>query len=442
MFEFDFASGSWAPTAAELLAAVEGLASSSGEAGTVRATDRECVDRLEVLERLKSACAAAQARITDDLDQRARSRPVAPTDHGLGAQVGLARRESPHRGRTHLRLARALVHDLPRTLAALERGDLDEHSAQIIADETRDLSRDDRRRADAELAAGCGGTFDGLGGVKLREAVRAIALRLDERTAVRRRARALRGRRVTGRLLEDGTAQVTAVVADWQYAAVMASLSEAADSARAAGDERTRGQVLADTAVARLTGQVTAQTPPVALNVVVSAETLLGDDSTPAHVDGVGPVPASVTRRLVATSPEVRSSIRRLFACPSTGALVAMESRRDKFPLGLKTFIGLRDRLCRTPWCGAPVRHVDHPVPRRAGGPSTALNGQGLCEACNYAKESPGWRQRPVSGPVDPHTVEITTPTGHTYRSRAPGLPRRTIEERIAELARDLKLIA
>ena len=410
MFEFDFASGSWAPTAAELLAAVEGLASSSGEAGTVLATDRECVDRLEVLERLKSACAAAQARITDDLDQRARSRPVAPTDHGLGAQVGLARRESPHRGRTHLRLARALVHDLPRTLAALERGDLDEHSAQIIADETRDLSRDDRRRADAELAAGCGGTFDGLGGVKLREAVRAIALRLDERTAVRRRARALRGRRVTGRLLEDGTAQVTAVVADWQYAAVMASLSEAADSARAAGDERTRGQVLADTAVARLTGQVTAQTPPVALNVVVSAETLLGDDGTPAHVDGVGPVPASVTRRLVATSPEVRSSIRRLFACPSTG--------------------------------GAPVRHVDHPVPRRAGGPSTALNGQGLCEACNYAKESPGWRQRPVSGPVDPHTVEITTPTGHTYRSRAPGLPRRTIEERIAELARDLKLIA
>ena len=55
---------------------------------------------------------------------------------------------------------------------------------------------------------------------------------------------------------------------------------------------------------------------------------------------------------------------------------------------------------------------------RVEGGPTSGLNGQGLCEACNYAKAAPGWSARPRPGPR--HTVRTTTPTGHTYTSRAP----------------------
>ncbi len=251
-----------------------------------------------------------------------------------------------------------------------------------------------------------------------------------------------RGERTFG----DGTAQVSAVVADWQYAAVMASLAEAAATARAAGDERTRGQVLADTFVARLTGQVTAQRTPVAVQLLVSAETLLGDASTPAHLDGLGPIPAAVARRLVATSPEVRSTLQRLFACPETGTLLAMEATARCFPTGLKTFIHARDQLCRTPWCDAPIRHTDHPEPVRHGGRTNAPNSQGLCEARNYTKEHPGWRHRTTSARGEPHTVTITTPTGHTHHSRAPDLPLPppgpSLAERITELARTLVLIA
>jgi hypothetical protein len=57
------------------------------------------------------------------------------------------------------------------------------------------------------------------------------------------------------------------------------------------------------------------------------------------------------------------------------------------------------------------------------GGKTEADNGQGLCEACNYAKQAPGWRARQTrrrAGPV----IETVTPTGHTYRSRAPEPPR------------------
>ncbi|MEV8133544.1 hypothetical protein AB0O54_20675, partial [Pseudarthrobacter oxydans] len=48
-------------------------------------------------------------------------------------------------------------------------------------------------------------------------------------------------------------------------------------------------------------------------------------------------------------------------------------------------------------------------------------NGQGLCEACNHTKETPGFSARPVPGPR--HTVELKTPTGHTYHSTAPPPP-------------------
>ncbi|HSL38474.1 MAG TPA: HNH endonuclease, partial [Arthrobacter sp.] len=51
----------------------------------------------------------------------------------------------------------------------------------------------------------------------------------------------------------------------------------------------------------------------------------------------------------------------------------------------------------------------------------TQDNGAGLCEACNHTKETPGWSSRPRPGPR--HTLDVTTPTGHTYQSTAPPLP-------------------
>jgi hypothetical protein len=175
--------------------------------------------------------------------------------------------------------------------------------------------------------------------------------------------------------------------------------------------------------VSRLTGQVTAQATPVAVKLVVSAETLLGDSSEPAQVSGAGVIPASVAREMAGAAAEVRSTIQRLFRFPETGTLVAMERGVRRFPAALREFIALRDQRCRTPWCNAPIQHTDHPVPARDGGATSIPNGQGLCEACNYAKEASGWSERPVGEHFEAHTVEITTPTGHVHRSREPGLP-------------------
>jgi len=399
----------------------------------VPADDATCIDHLDALERLKAAAAAAQATITDQLDRRrphptgraddrADDRAVGRRDASLGTEIGLARRESPHQGRGHLSLARALLHDLPHTHTAIRRGDLSERRAQIIATETRHLTREHRLVVDRAVA-GNPSDLDGLGDTRLTQAVRRLVLTLDEDGALARRHRAHASRRVTGRLLPDGMAQLSITLADWQYAAVMTSLHEATESARATGDPRTRGQHQTDTAVARLTGQTTATRVPVALKVLVSAETLLGDDHAPAWSSWCGHLPASIARHLAATSPEIRSTVQRYFHYPTTGALVAMESEAARFTGHLRDFLTLRDQTCRTPWCNAPIRHTDHAVPRHTGGRITAVNGQGLCESCNHAKESPGWRHRPADDPLDLHTIDITTPTGHHHRSTAPPPP-------------------
>ena len=109
-----------------------------------------------------------------------------------------------------------------------------------------------------------------------------------------------------------------------------------------------------------------------------------------------------------------------------------MESRSRSFPRGLATFIGLRDQRCRTPYCDAPIRHRDHAVPWARNGPTSADNGLGSCEQCNYVKEAAGWQVRAGSDENGRHTAEFVTPTGVRYRATAPptlGMPEVIVSE-------------
>ena len=150
---------------------------------------------------------------------------------------------------------------------------------------------------------------------------------------------------------------------------------------------------------------------------------LLGGAHDAAAITDHGPIPADLARELVlrGVGAGSRTWLRRLYTSPETGELVAMDSRQRIFPRALATFLRLRDQWCRTPWCNAPIRHADHIVGAADGGPTSAEFGQGLCESCNYAKQADGWQHRPRPGP-DGHGVDITTPTGHRYRSTAPPL--------------------
>jgi len=313
-------------------------------------------------------------------------------------------------------------------------------AGHLLVRETACLSREDRGRVDAELVADPA-RLDGLGDRRVAAEARRLAYRLDPAAAVARAKKAEGDRRVTLRPAPDTMTYLGGLLPVRAGVAAYAALGRAADQARAAGDPRTRGQVMADTLVERVTGRSAAAAAPVVVGLVMTDRALLAGDPEPALVPGYGPVPAPIARRWLRptsapapgqtggpspgqTGEDAEVWLRRLFTHPGTGQLVAMEAKAQPFPPALRDLLLARDQVCRTPWCDALVRHADHVLPLARGGATEVANGQGLCEQCNYVKESPGWSAGPAPGSSPGrHLVETVTPTGHHYQSRPPPLP-------------------
>jgi hypothetical protein len=424
----------------DLIDAVGSIRSGSGSA--------ELIDQVRELEDLKSAVAALQARLAvafDVAERRTQAEagvPAAEQGQGVGAQIALARRESPSRGSRLLGLARALVTEMPHTLAALETGRLNEWRATLLVRETACLSASDRCAVDEELSADTG-TFVGAGDRAIVAAARTASYRRDPRSVTDRARHAAGERHVSLRPAPDTMAYLTALLPVAEGVAVYAELARHADSLRSDGDARNRGQVMADALVERTTG-TPGGISGVEIQLIMTDRTLFQGDSEPARLAGYGVVPGGWARTLVTphlsdSRKDFQAWLRRLYTAPGSGELLAVDSRARLFSAGQRRFIEARDHACRTPYCDAPIRHYDHIVPWRDGGPTSLSNSAGLCEACNHTKELQGWMVRAV--PAVRHALEVRTPTGHTYRSTAPPPPGNGVEVGDVSLRRYRRLM-
>jgi hypothetical protein len=179
---------------------------------------------------------------------------------------------------------------------------------------------------------------------------------------------------------------------------------------------------MADTLVERITGQASAPDVSAEVQILMPLDTLLDAKNHRAtELDGYGALPADIARDILATS-KGRLWWRRLYAAPEGGPLVGGDPFRRRFDGFLRKLITLRDRRCRDPFCDAPIRHIDHIQRYIDGGLTIYPNGRGACERGNYFREMPGWKVEALSSGLDGqrHMIRITTPTGHTYLSRAP----------------------
>ena len=348
------------------------------------------IDAIRMLEELVCTATAAQAFLAAELDQSQRAEqaaqgvPAAQQGRGVAAQVALARRESHHRGQRHLGLAKIVAAELPHTWAAWRAGCITEWRATLIARETACLTREDRAAVDTAIAADAT-RLERMGDRELAMACQKEAYRLDPESYVTRRRKAEADRNVTLRPAPDAMTWLTALLPVKDGVAAYAALTRASDSARASGDPRSKGQVMADTLVdsvlAAAAHRDDAQTrwdatpdqskrPPqpaptsqpavgVSLGLVMTDAALFGISDEPAHVEGYGPVPAELAREIVAgaCSSSEQVWLHRLYTSPTTGELVAMDARGRNFPRSLARFVRLRDQFCRTPWCDAPIRH-------------------------------------------------------------------------------------
>lgn len=397
---------------------------------------------IRALEELKNAISARQADLAvncyaaqRDRDRalnltmpRARQLDESDTARVIGAQLGLARRTSPQRGTHLLRLAHRLHDDLPHTYEALQAGRISEWQAQLVTREACHLDHEHTTAVDEALTPLLGHVSD----QHLQDRARELVLTLDPEAATAARQLAENGRHVTLRRAPESMTRLSALLPMADGLQLMTALTGAAQTVEASRhdrpkDRRTRGQLMADTLVTAVTGHPAALAPefpaasrtddpadcpaPVTVNLLVPLGTLTGH--TPAHLEGFGPIPADLARDLIATAGE---RVRRIFAHPDTGQLIAMESRARHYPGLLATFIKLRDRRCRTPHCGAPITQIDHIRAHHAGGPTTADNGQGVCTTCNLVKEHPDYA---VTG----DSRRTTTSTGGLSVDSTPPAP-------------------
>lgn len=106
--------------------------------------------------------------------------------------------------------------------------------------------------------------------------------------------------------------------------------------------------------------------------------------------------------------------LRRLYTDPVTGTLTVRDPRRRAFTGNLRATLIARGRYCATPWCGAPIRHLDHITRYRHGGTTTTDNARGLCARCNLAREHPRHADPPPQSYQDP------PPLLDTFHGRPP----------------------
>ena len=423
---------------------------------------------VEVAERIAAVASAAQRRAS--VAYRAsriaaqRAAGVAARDLGRGVaeEIALARRITPTAASNQIALGRVIVESLPCTESLLAAGEISAWAADEVAKAVITLSDADRARVDADLAPR-------LPEVTVRRVgalARARAAELDQEAALARMRREVDQRAVTIRPVSDVLVRVSALLSTAQGVAVYAALDRTARGARAQGDERSRGQHMADTLFSRVTGLERVEHADVELQLLMTDRALLGGGADTAWLDG-HPLPAQIARHLAlggepgcagagagagadgdadggagaatagknrdpgggagipassscgpTTPPDVRRFIRRLYTDPDTGALRDADTRRRLFTGAVRSHVLLRDRDCRGPWCDGAIAHVHHVQGWAEGGDTTADNGVGTCARLNLAVEMPGWS---TASEAD-GTLRITTPAGRKHRSPPPRL--------------------
>ena len=207
---------------------------------------------------------------------------------------------------------------------------------------------------------------------QFRQRIRRVTMKLDPATAEQRHQRALADRAVSY-LPEPDPMTCLLVLVGVPEAQLIYTRLTAAATLLPAQDPRTmdqkRADLLVDAVLSGLPvdGLPTLQGRRPAIQVVVSADTLLNLDDQPAQLTGYGPITAETARRLAA---DESGTWRRLLTNPDTGALLDIDERSYRPAQRLRDFVSARDGVCAFPTCNQPGYRCEyeHVEPFAEGG--------------------------------------------------------------------------
>ena len=402
-----------------------------GAADADEHADRDLIDLIALTEQLRNQIDAIQAHAEVEFQHRqlARQRAAGVTGRKLGTgipeQIALARSMNPSTVNRELAQRSIIVQSMPALRRTIADGQVPVKTAQEAARAVAVLNDEDRARVDAQLD----GQLTRTTPRRAYEHAVAAGNSLDPHSSIERVRRNVATRRVTIRPLDDGIAQLTAVLPSAEAAACYTQLTKAAAAAKAQGDSRSHGAIMADTLIQQTLGVPSAAGGAVEIQLLMTDRALLAAGDDPAEVEGI-PIPAHVAQHLALSDDNPDSDpgpryIRRLYTDPDTGHLTAADQRKRSLPESVRAFIRARDQECRMPGCDSPIRHIDHVERWADGGETSAENSVGVCERFNYVKEIPGWSTELLRDTINPKldgALRIITPTGHEYTSPVPPL--------------------
>jgi Domain of unknown function (DUF222) len=346
----------------------------------------------------RRAAAAAQARELEALAEYARRHEQEEFAH---LEVAPLLHISDRAAFGRLQFARVMTEELTKTFALVQRGELEEFKAQLIAGAVRYLGEDESETVETQVLPLAAEQTPG----QLKAALAKAVMAADPVGAELRRQERQAYRRVCSQPAGDGEAVLSIYHSPAKIALMRAAIRGRAMRLKRAGDEpRTLAQLEADVAADLIMGSDE--------HVHIEAHFVLPLDPTqPAEVETTGPI----TRREAWDLVQEAQTWRWLRTDPETGVVVDLTAPSYRPPAALAEFVKLRDRTCRHPGCIRPARtcDLDHRVPWPKGETSSGNLDAG-CRRHHRAKTLAGWQVEKLQ----PGFLQWKSPLGFLHRVR------------------------
>ena len=353
---------------------------------------------------------------------------------------------------------------LPPVMDALSAGTVSWQHARIVADETEGLTPEGAAGLvahffDPDAPNPARGAAPGdLVPSRFRAKVRGWRERHHPETLVKRHAKGVADRRMEYTPDRDGMAWLSLYLPGHTASAIWNRTTATARGLRGPDEPRTLTQLRPDIAASLLLGASTlasggnvtsavagagigsssnvnntsdsgsstgagktthigkVPTPRADVLVTVPVFALLGLTDEPAELDGHGPIPASMARKLVADGAD---SFYRVLVNPRDGAPLEIGRTRYRLPETIKQWIRMRDRKCTFPGCTnhTPDNETDHLQAWENGGTTGTSNLAQLCPKHHRLKHHSQWTPDPATTKDPPGW---TSPTGRHYKPEHP----------------------
>ncbi|MFB0838670.1 DUF222 domain-containing protein [Arthrobacter sp. E44] len=390
------------------------------------------LDGLGIVARIEAATAAVKVRLLTEYAE-ATSAMEGPAESAyessaremsLVAEVACVLTIGERAASGLLGEAHALTTTLPAALDALAAGKISWQHARIMVDETTGLNDAAAAALEAHFLdpeapnAARGAAVGELAPARFRRKVRAWRERHHPESLEARHAKSVEDRRMEYSPDRNGMAWVSLYMAADKACAIWNKTSAAARGLQGPNEPRTLTQIKADVAAERLlgdSGHSSGSGPSIKADVLVTVPvfSVLGTTDEPAELDGYGPIPASMARKLVA---EGAGSFYRVLVDPRDGAPLEIGRTSYRLPESLKRWLKMRDGKCTFPGCSnhSQDNEADHLTAWEHGGPTGISNLGQLCPKHHRLKHRTGWSPGPAARNEPAGWV---SPTGRKYNA-------------------------